>query len=311
MNELFGSFFWASAVRLSAPMFLAAIGETVVQRAGMFNIGIEGMMLVGAFAGVAGATITGSTLAGLGLAAVVTAVIGCLYGVLIAGFRADQVVTGIGFNIVILGATSLLRSSWLTDRITSLSPGILAPHAIPALSDIPFAGPVFFSQSLVVYAACLILPATSFFLFRTRPGLLLRAVGEQATAADSAGVAVVGTRIAAMTFGGLMAGVAGAYLSIVATSGVFIDNMTLGRGFLAIAITIFGRWKPYRVAMAALLFGAAEALQFSSQAVFGGSVSPPLLLMIPFLLAIVAWAIMGGGSSAPGDLGRPFVRSEQ
>ena len=116
-----------------------------------------------------------------------------------------------------------------------------------------------------MYAACLILPATSFFLFRTRPGLLLRAVGEQATAADSAGVAVVGIRIAAMTFGGLMAGVAGAYLSIVATSGVFIDNMTLGRGFLAIAITIFGRWKPYRVALAALLFGAAEALQFSSQ----------------------------------------------
>jgi simple sugar transport system permease protein len=121
----------------------------------------------------------------------------------------------------------------------------------------------------------------------------------------------VGIRIAAMTFGGMMAGMAGAYLSIVATSGVFIDNMTLGRGFLAIAITIFGRWKPFRVALAALLFGAAEALQFSSQAVFGGSVSPPLLLMIPFVLAIVAWAIMGRGSSAPEDLGRPFVRSEQ
>jgi simple sugar transport system permease protein len=307
--ELIGTFFWASAVRLSAPMFLAAIGETVVQRAGMFNIGIEGMMLVGAFAGVAGSTITGNTVAGFGLAIVVTAILGCLYGVLVAGFRADQVVTGIGFNIVIIGATSLLRSSWLSERIISLSPGILASHPIPGLSDIPFIGQVFFTQSPVVYLALLILPLTSFILFRTRPGLLLRAVGEQATAADSAGVPVVGIRIAAMTFGGMMAGMAGAYLSIVATSGVFIDNMTLGRGFLAIAITIFGRWKPFRVALAALLFGAAEALQFSSQAVFGGSISPPLLLMIPFGLAIIAWAIMGRGSSAPEDLGRPFTRS--
>jgi simple sugar transport system permease protein len=311
VSELLGTFFWASAVRLSAPMFLAAIGETVVQRAGMFNIGIEGMMLVGAFAGIAGGAVTGSTLAGLVFAAVVTAGLGAIYGAIIAGLRADQVVTGIGFNIVVLGATSLLRSSWLTERIVTLSPAILGRHPIPGLSDIPFVGRVFFDQSPVVYAAYVILPVVSLFLFRTRPGLLLRAVGEQAVAADSAGVPVVGTRIAAMTFGGMMAGLAGAYLSIVATSGVFIENMTLGRGFLAIAITIFGRWKPYRVALAALLFGAAEALQFSSQAAFGGSVSPPLLLMIPFVLAIVAWGIMGRESSAPEDLGRPFVRTEQ
>jgi ABC-type uncharacterized transport system permease subunit len=311
VTELLGGFFWASAVRLSAPMFLAAIGETVVQRAGMFNIGIEGMMLIGAFAGVAGGVLTGSTVAGLALAVVVTAVFGCLYGVLVAGFRADQVVTGIGFNIVVLGGTSLLRSAWLTERIVSLSPGWLAPHRIPLLGGLPFAGRVLFDQSPVVYLAFAILPAVAFFLFRTRPGLLLRAVGEQATAADSAGIPVVGIRIAAMTFGGVMAGLAGAYLSIVATSGVFIDNMTLGRGFLAIAITIFGRWRPYRVALAALLFGAAEALQFSSQAVFGGSVSPPLLLAIPFVLAIIAWAVMGRGSAAPGDLGRPFMRTER
>jgi simple sugar transport system permease protein len=310
MIELLGAFFWASAVRLSAPMFLAAIGETVVQRAGMFNIGIEGMMLVGAFTGVAGGVVTGSPVAGLALAVVVTAGLGCLYGLLVAGFRADQVVTGIGFNIVALGATSLLRSSWLTERISSLSPGALAPRPVPLLGHLPFVGRVLFSQSPVVYVAFAILPAVAIFLFRTRPGLVLRAVGEQARAADSAGIPVVGIRIAAMTFGGVMAGLAGAYLSIVATSGVFIDNMTLGRGFLAIAITIFGRWRPYRVALAALLFGAAEALQFSSQAVFGGSVSPPLLLAIPFVLAIVAWAIIGRGSAAPGDLGRPFARSE-
>lgn len=311
MGELVGTFFWASTVRLAAPIFLAAIGETIVERAGMFNIGIEGMMLVGAFAGVAGGTVTGNTFVGLLLAVIVTGFLGFLYGVLVAVFRADQVVTGIGFNIVVLGGTSLLRSSWLSERIVPLSPGLLGSHAIPALSSIPFVGRVFFDQSPIVYAAYVILSVTSFYLFRTRSGLLLRAVGERATAADSAGVPVTAIRIAAMTFGGVMAGMAGAYLSIVATSGVFIDNMTLGRGFLAIAIAIFGKWNPYRVALAALLFGAAQALQFSSQALFGESVSPPLLLMLPFVLAIVVWATMGRGNTAPQDLGRPFIRSEQ
>lgn len=311
MGELVSTFFWAAAVRLSAPMLIAALGETIVQRAGVFNIGIEGMMLIGAFVGVAAGIMTGSTVAGALVAVVITAVIGFLYGFVVAAFRADQVVTGVGFNIVAIGVTSLLRSSWLAPRIESLPPGLLGVEPLPLLSEIPFVGEVFFSQSPVVYAAYLLLPVTAFYLHRTRSGLLLRAVGEQAIAADSAGVRVVAIRVGAMTFGGAMAGLAGAYLSIVATSGVFIDNMTLGRGFLAIAITIFGKWNPSRVALTALLFGGAEALQFSSQAVFGRSVSPPLLLMIPFLLAIVAWVIMGRGGSAPEDLGRPFLRGEQ
>jgi simple sugar transport system permease protein len=311
MDDLLTAFFWASAVRLSAPMFIAAIGETLVQRAGMFNIGIEGMMLVGAFAGVAGTSIGGTTLAGLVVAIVVTGLVGCVYGIVVAGFRADQVVAGVGLNIIAIGVTSLLRSTWLASQTPGEAPGPLGVVAIPGAADLPFVGPVLFQQSPIVYAAYLLLPATAFYLFRTRPGLLLRSVGEDAIAADSAGVAVVGVRIAAMTFGGAMAGVAGAYLSLVATSGVFIDNMTLGRGFLAIAITIFGRWNPFWVMLAALLFGAAEALQFSGQAVFGESVPTPLLLMFPFVLAIVAWVVMGRGESAPRDLGRPFIRSEQ
>lgn len=311
MSDLLTAVFWASAVRLSAPMFIAAIGETIVQRAGMFNIGIEGMMLVGAFAGVAGSSVGGSAAVGMLIAVLVTGALGCVYGVIVAAFRADQVVAGVGLNILAIGATSLLRSTWLASQAGSVSPGFLAQKAIPVLSEIPFIGPVFFTQSPIVYAAYVILPTSAFFLFRMRSGLTLRAVGEQALAADSAGVRVIGTRIAAMTFGGAMAGMAGAYLSLVATSGVFIDNMTLGRGFLAIAITIFGRWRPFYVALAALLFGAAEALQFSGQALFGESVPTSLLMMFPFVLAIIAWVVMGRSEAAPDDLGRPFLRTEQ
>ena len=288
-----------------------AVGETVVQRAGMFNIGIEGMMLVGAFAGVAGSAVGGSAVTGVIVAVMVTSLLGCAYGAVVAGFRADQVVAGVGLNIIAIGVTSLLRSTWLSSRGGTSSPGVLGVTSLPGLHELPFFGPVLFEQSTLVYAAYLLLPTTTFFLFRTRSGLTLRAVGESAIAADSAGVRVIGFRIAAMTFGGAMAGLAGAYLSLVATSGVFIDNMTLGRGFLAIAITIFGRWKPFWVFFAALLFGAAEALQFSGQALFGESVPTPLLLMFPFVLAIVAWVVMGRGEAAPRDLGRPFIRSEQ
>ena len=311
MTDLLTTYFWASAVRLAAPMFIAAIGETVVQRSGVFNIGIEGMMLIGAFVGVAGGVLFDAAWMGLLAAVVVTALIGFLYGIVVAGFRADQVVAGVGLNIIALGLTSLLRSTWLASEIETLSPGAIGAGALPGLSKIPYVGAVFFTQSPVVYAALLILPVVAFFLFRTKPGLLLRAVGEQAIAADTAGVRVVGIRIAALSFGGAMAGLAGGYLSLIATSGVFIDNMTLGRGFLAIAITIFGRWNPFYVALAALFFGAAEALQFSGQALFGESVPTPVLLMTPFVLAIVAWVVMGRSGAAPADLGRPFLRSEQ
>ena len=309
MDELLTVFFWASAVRLAAPMFIAAIGETVVQRAGMFNVGIEGMMLIGAFVGVA-ARSGGATYTGVITAAVVTGVVGLLYGIVIAVLRADQIVAGVGLNIIAIGSTSLLRRLWGLSAEGAVPAGILGEQPVPVLVDIPFLGGVLFRQSPLVYLAYVVLPMVAFFLLRTRSGLLLRSVGESAVAADSAGVSVLSKRVWAVTFGGVMAGLAGAYLSVVATSGVFIDNMTLGRGFLAIAITILAGWRPGWVAAAALFFGAAEALQFSSQAVFGASVPAPLLLMLPFVATIVAWSLVGRAGRIPGDLGRPFVRGE-
>ena len=309
MDELLTVFFWASAVRLAAPMFIAAIGETMVQRAGMFNVGIEGMMLVGAFVGVA-ARSGDMTYTGVIAAAVVTGILGLLYGVVVAVLRADQIVAGVGLNIIAIGATSLLRRLWGLSAEGAVPAGILGEQPVPLLVDIPFVGGILFRQSPLVYLAYVVLPLVAFFLLRTRSGLLLRSVGESAAAADSAGVSVLSKRVWAMTFGGVMAGLAGAYLSVVATSGVFIDNMTLGRGFLAIAITILAGWRPGWVAGAALFFGAAEALQFSSQAVFGGSVPAPLLLMLPFVATIIAWSVVGRAGRIPGDLGRPFVRGE-
>ena len=243
MDELLTVFFWASAVRLAAPMFIASIGETVVQRAGMFNVGIEGMMLIGAFVGVA-ARSGDATYTGVVAAALVTGVVGLLYGVVVAVLRADQIVAGVGLNIIAIGTTSLLRRLWGLSTEGAVPAGILGEQAIPVLVDIPFLGGVLFRQSPLVYLAYVVLPMVAFFLMRTRSGLLLRSVGESAVAADSAGVSVLSKRVWAMTFGGVMAGLAGAYLSVVATSGVFIDNMTLGRGFLAIAITILAGWRP-------------------------------------------------------------------
>jgi simple sugar transport system permease protein len=308
--ELINPFFLATAIRLAAPMFLAAIGETVTERGGIFNVGIEGMMLVGAFVGVVGVVLSGDPLVGLVLATSVGAAVGLVYGIIIAGFRADQVVAGIGLNILAIGATSFLRSLWLGSRIESVPAGALQDRSLPFLGNIPYIGAALFTQSPVVYLSYLLIPVTAFFLFRTRPGLVVRSVGEHAGAADAAGVDVVLTRVYALMFAGAMAGMAGAYLSIVQTSGVFIDNMTNGRGFLAIAITIFGRWHPLKIAAAALLFGGAEALQFRGQVLFGQDVPPALLFMFPFVLALLAWVALGRGQSGPADLGRPFLRSE-
>jgi ABC-type uncharacterized transport system permease subunit len=310
VSSIFDASFFATTIRLAAPIFIAAIGETVGERAGIFNVGIEGMMLVGAFVGAAVVALVGGPVEGVIIAVLVVAVLGLLYGILIAGFRADQVVAGIGLNILALGVTSFLRSQWVGSRIESKPPGLLGDKAIPLLSQIPFIGKAFFDHSPLVYAAYLMVPLGAFLLFRTRPGLVIRSVGEHASAADAAGIDVLRTRVYAMAFAGAMAGLAGAYLSVVQTNGVFIDNMTNGRGFLAIAVTIFGRWHPAKVAAAALLFGGAEALQFRGQALFGGGIPPPILFMFPFLLALVTWVILGKGQSGPADMGRPFLRSE-
>jgi simple sugar transport system permease protein len=293
-----------AAVRLAAPLLLAALGELVVERAGVVNIGIEGMMLVGAFAAFAAAAATGSP--ALGAVAAVAAALAL--GALFAGFavvaRADQIVVGTALNLLALGATGLgLRAAFPGGA--SDAPGV-AEAALPALGGVPLLGPLLFRQSAYVWLGLALCAGVAAFLARTRAGLVLRAVGEAARAADAEGVPVPAVRCAAVLFGAAAAGLAGSILTL-SQSHVFTEGMTAGRGFIALTIVIFGRWHPAGALGAALFFGLASALQFRLQA-RGLGVPYPLFLMFPYAVTLAVLAFASGGARAPADLGRPYAR---
>ncbi|WP_148573567.1 ABC transporter permease [Nocardioides caldifontis] len=307
MHSLVEAFFWASAVGLAAPILLAALGETFAQRAGVFTIGIEGLMLSGAFAAAAVSVSSGSLVVGFVAAAAITAALGGMYGAAVVLCRADQVVVGIGFNLVVLGATSLLRRQLFPTGMTVPDTSLVDRRAIPLLSDIPWLGRVLFDQNLLVYALYVLTPIAVYVLFRTRTGLLVRAAGDGAEAASAKGIRVLRVRMWVMVLNGTLAGAAGAALVLINSGGVFVDNLVDGRGYLVLALTMFARWHPAWVAVGAVLFGAADALQFVAQASFGGDVPTAVFLMAPYLLALTAWVVMGRRSNAPTDLGRPLL----
>ncbi|MFQ5416976.1 MAG: ABC transporter permease [Myxococcota bacterium] len=293
-----------AAVRLSAPLLLAALGELVVERSGVVNIGVEGMMLSGAFAGFATAVATGSPLAGTAVAAGV----GCAVGGVFAAFavlrKADQIVVGLAVNLTALGATGLATRAFYAGA-TPTGPTV-AVLPIPCLAAIPSIGPVLFEQTPFVTGALAAALVVSLWLSRTRGGLRLRAVGEAARAADAEGVDVDRVRFGALLFGGAMAGIAGAALSLD-QSDTFTEGMTSGRGFIALAVVIFGRWSAGRVALAALFFGWATALQFRLQAQ-GVEIPYPLFLMFPYAVTIAVLGLASGGRRAPADLGQAYRR---
>jgi ABC-type uncharacterized transport system permease subunit len=299
--------FLASAVRLAAPVMLAALGEIVSERAGVFNIGLEGMMLNAAFAAVVGLQMTGSPVGGVAFAAAAGLGSAAVLAVFVAVLRADQVVAGISFNMLALGLTSLLRQIMLAHPGALPSLPAVTVYKIPGLSELPVVGRGLFSQSPLFYLALVLAALIAFALMRTRFGLVLRAAGEGAAAADAAGLDVTTIRFCAMLFTGAMAGLGGGYLALAAAGGTFVDDITGGRGYLALAVVIFGRWEPVAAVLAALFFGAADALQYQGQAL-GIVVAPPILLMAPFVLALGAWILLGNSRGGPADLGRPFVR---
>ncbi len=293
-----------ATLRLAAPLLLAALGELVVERAGVINIGIEGTMLTGAFAGFAIAAATGSPLAGVGAAALAGAGVGVLFGAFAVLRRVDQIVVGMAVNLLALGATGLGARALYAGAPPSAP--TVPELAVPGLAGIPLLGPALFAQTPFVHGALLVTLAVGFFLSRTAPGLRLRAVGESARAADTEGVPVQGTRLAAVLFGSALAGVAGAALSL-AQSDTFTEGMTAGRGFIALAIVIFGRWRASGALLAALFFGAATALQFRLQA-RGVGIPYPVFLMLPYVVTLVVLAFAMGRAAAPGDLGRAYER---
>jgi ABC-type uncharacterized transport system permease subunit len=293
-----------AALRLAAPLLLAALGELVVERAGVVNIGIEGMMLTGAFAGFATAVATGSPTAGLLAAGAAGGSVGVLFAAFAVVRRTDQIVVGMAINLLALGVTGLGARA-LYAGATPTGP-TLPEWAVPGLSELPFLGSVLFRQTPFLYGALGMALVVGFGLSRTRPGLRLRAVGEAARAADAEGVNVTNLRIAAVLFGAVMAGVAGAALSL-AQSDTFSEGMTSGRGFIALAVVIFGRWSAAGVVIAAVFFGAATALQFRLQAQ-GTGVPYPVFLMLPYVVTLAVLAFASGRVRAPRELGRAYER---
>jgi ABC-type uncharacterized transport system permease subunit len=293
-----------ATLRLAAPLLLAALGELVVERAGLINIGIEGAMLVGAFAGFAAASATGNAPAGVAAAILAGAGTGALFAAFAVWRGADQIVVGTAVNLLALGATALAaRALWAGAPPPAPT---LAPFFSAAAVATPWIGPVLLRQTFFVWAGIALAAVIGLALSRTRAGLRLRAVGESARAADAEGIAVARTRFAAVVFGAALAGLAGAALSL-AQSDTFTEGMTAGRGFIALAIVIFGRWRASGVLFASLFFGLATALQFRLQA-RGAAFPYPLSLMLPYLVTLAVLALAAGRGRAPGDLGRAYRR---
>lgn len=308
MEAIVGVFFWSSVIGLAAPLLLASLGETLAQRAGLFTIGIEGFMLAGAFASVAGSIVSGDALVGLAAGTFVGLGLGAAYAAMVVLARADQVVVGIGFNLIVLGLTSLFRRTLFPGGMTAPDVAVLAPWPVPGLSLIPWIGPVLFEQSPVVYVVYLLVPVTAWVLWRTRWGLAVRASGDGAVAASAQGVPVLRVRMQAMLVNGALAGAAGSILVLVQSGGVFIDDITNGRGYLVLALVMFARWLPVRVMIGAIVFGAADALQYVGQTIVGDSFPPALFLMAPFVFALVAWLAISTTVKGPRDLGLPLLR---
>ncbi|HET6197903.1 MAG TPA: ABC transporter permease [Acetobacteraceae bacterium] len=292
--------FAAASVRVGTPLGLAAVGEAIAEKSGVINLGIEGAMLGGAFAAAAGAA-WGGTATGVLAAAAAGLLVAAAFAAIAVAARADQIIAGTAITLGATGLTGLLAQRVFTGPALTLPTLSSAP--LPLLARIPVLGAVFFRQSVLTYVCYLLIPLASWLLWRTRFGLQLRASGESPAAATASGVAVGRMRSVAVLLGGICAGLAGAAL-VLAQVGTFTERMTAGRGFIAIAIVALGRWTPWGVGAAALLFGAATALQYTFQAA-GSRVPYQLFIALPYLLALAALGVAIGRHRGPAALGQP------
>jgi simple sugar transport system permease protein len=303
--------FWvpllAAGIRVATPLLFASLGEAVAERAGLLNVGIEGMMAMGAICGFMAAFWSGDPWIAFGAAILVGALAGLLFGLLTVVRGADQIVTGIVLNILALGLASFTYQSIFASAADVPQLHVTtAPLRLPWLSELPVVGRALFAQSPIVYVGYLLIPVFWFLLERSSWGLNVRAVGENPEAVDSAGVNVWRVRLQAITIGGAMAGLGGATIA-VAQVGAYVDGMIAGRGFIALAIVVFGGWNPWRVALASLLFGAADALQLRLQ-VSGVGLPNELLLGLPYLLTIVVVVLVAGRAGYPSAINRAYLR---
>ncbi len=293
--------FFEATVRSATPLALAALGEVVVESAGVINIGLEGVILAGAFGALVGAG-HGGVVGGFAASVMSGALVAGVFAVFAVWLRADQIITGTAVTLLSVGLTGTLYRALYGATGAALTIPTIGPLRIPILASIPVIGSGFFNQPVVTYLIYLLAPAVWWWMYRTHAGLALRAVGEAPGAAVAAGVRAARIRTLAILFGGVMGGLAGGTL-VLAQAGTFAENMSAGRGFIAIAIVVLGRWRPIGTMVAALVFGAASALQFLLQAL-GLALPYQLFLALPYLLTLLALAGVAGRVRAPAGLGR-------
>ena len=300
--------FLAASLRIATPLLLAALGGILVERSGSFAVGLEGQMLVGAFFGVVVSHFAANAGAGLAASALGGMLLALVVAVATVRFQTEHMVTGLASNILALGLTSfLLRAAAGGGGAPVIRVPLLEAWAVPGLSALPVLGPLLFRQPPLTYLAFLLVLPVAFFLMRSRSGLTLRAVGENPMAAFAAGANPDRVRMGALLAGGALAGLAGAVLSLQQV-GTFTDGMTGGRGYLALAAIIVGRWMPGGALLACLLFGAAEALSLRVQA-FSLPVSSYVIQMTPYLAALLVLAGLGRGARMPAAIGQPFKQA--
>lgn len=293
-----------TVITASTPLVIAAIGELVVEKSGVVNLGVEGMMIMGAACGFAAAILTGSTVVGV-LAAIAAGVaMSLIFAFLTLGLVANQVASGLALTIFGLGLSGLVGASFIGAKREPMP-----KLDLPVLTDIPFIGPVLFSHDPFVYVSIALVAGVWWFITRTRAGLVLRACGENHASAHALGYSVLRTRLLAIIFGGACAGLAGGYLSLAYTP-FWSPGMTAGRGWIALAIVVFASWLPWRMLVGAYLFGGVTILQLHAQGM-GVRIPSQVLAALPYVVTIVALVVItrgrGGRNSAPASLGVPFA----
>lgn len=314
LEAIFTASVFASAIRLATPYIFAALGETFAQRSGVLNLGVDGMMLMGAFTGFYAVFITQqdgslseplSLLFGVLIALLVGGLMGLAMAFVSVTLKAKQGISGIGVYLFGLGLSELLFQQWVgTPKSVSGFPRI----TFPILTDIPVLGEIFFHHNLLVYVAFALVPISAFILNRTTFGLMIRAVGQNPEAADAMGVSVTKVRYATTTIGGMLAGLAGASLSI-ALINLFQQNLTAGQGFIAVALVYFGGWRPWAVAAGAMLFSFVNALQLQIK-VIGLDIPSEFAVMAPYVITIIALVFASKRQEQPTALTKPYERGE-
>ncbi|WP_037493714.1 ABC transporter permease [Sneathiella glossodoripedis] len=293
-----------TVITAATPLVFAAIGELVTEKSGVLNLGVEGMMLVGAVSAFVTATLTGNYILAVAAGALAGMFMAFLFGILTLSLMANQVATGLALTLFGVGLSALIGQDFVGTPVTAL-----AKLNIPGLTDIPFIGPILFGQDALVYLSFVSVAAVSWFLYRTKAGLILRAVGDSHTAAHSIGYSVIGIRYLAVMFGGAMSGVGGAYLSLAYTP-MWAENMTAGRGWIALALIVFATWKPGLVLIGAYMFGGITILQLHAQAA-GLDLPSQTLSMLPYLATVIVLVLISKDQSrirkhAPACIGKIF-----